>query len=252
MPPAWHVGCRRCRRLWTWVLAGHAIAGFPGQSVSLCSLADLARCCSHLKPAAAVLKPAHRIPAHLQVGRTFNFASRSSSINSQRSGVLNGLPVDPADVSDTGSISSSTAATPRGGAGDAAMYQAPAIGSAAMRAALARASTASAGVADPQSLAAAQAQVAALRDEKAALAAEKAEAETALVAARAQLEELLSAARNLHSRATVAEESKSVASQVRSCWAWREGGAPAAFQGRQAGTGRILVLGTLASLLGWL
>lgn len=124
-----------------------------------------------------------------------------------------GQPDDSADVSNMGSISTSTAATPCGGTDNsAAIHPALANGSAAMGTTPAHASTVSAGVADPQS------QVAALRDEKAALAAEKAEAEAALVAARAQEEELLGAAHGLHAGAKVAGESKSVASQVGTNW----------------------------------
>ncbi len=109
-------------------------------------------------------------------------------------------------------MTSSAAATPRASSGTP--YDP--YSSATVRAVLAASASRAA---DGPALSAAQAQLAALREERDRLAAQNAQLEAALVATRADLETAQVTARDLHSRATVAEESKSVASQVGAgCW----------------------------------
>lgn len=145
----------------------------------------------------------------LQVGRTFSFSSRSNSMTSQRSSTLpGGAAADAADAySESGSVTSSAAATPRASSG--APYDP--YSSATVRAVLAASASRAP---DAPTLSAAQAQLAVLREERERLAAQNAQMEAALAATRADLEAAQATARDLHSRATVAEESKSVASQV--------------------------------------
>lgn len=130
-------------------------------------------------------------------------------MTSQRSGTLAGTAgADTADAySESGSVASSAAATPRASSG--VPYDPHS--STSVRAVLA--ANASRG-ADGPALSAAQAQLAALREERERLAAQNAQLEAALAATRADLEAAQATARDLHSRATVAEESKSAASQV--------------------------------------